>query len=147
MAKTYKNDIFDVLKNIDNKNYQYFESLSSEQQKEIQPYTLCRWMSAIYGQEKQHIQLTKLVNNNVNTHYWELSKYKDLQFKLLCTCGLNKSFKHQWIAQSKNKNDKNYNLIRNFYKNLSDDEFDLKYQSMTSDEIKNIQKFLGLLDK
>ena len=37
MAKQYKNNIFDVLKEIENKNYRYYESLSEDLQKEIQP--------------------------------------------------------------------------------------------------------------
>lgn len=147
MAKQYKNDIFEVLKQIDNKNYQYYDSLNEDQKKEIQPYTLCRWMSTIAGQEKMHELLTILVNNNVNKNFWELSKYKDLQYKLLCSCGVKKFVKHQWIPQSKSKIDKTYNIVRNFYKNLSDDEFNIKYKNMSNDEIKDIQKFLGLLDK
>ena len=35
MAKQYKNNIFDVLKEIENKNYRYYESLSEDLQKEI----------------------------------------------------------------------------------------------------------------
>ena len=147
MPKQYKNDIFEVLKQIDNKNYQYYDTLSEEQQKEIQPYTLCRWMSTIAGQEEIHELLTLNINENVNKNYWELSKYKDLQYKLLCTCGVKKFVRHQWIPQSKSKLDKTYNIVRNFYKNLSDDEFNLKYKNMSNEEIKDIQKFLGLLDK
>lgn len=147
MAKQYKNDIFEVLKQIDNKNYQFYESLSTEQQKEIQPYTLLRWLSALAGNEQEHINYTIKTNNNVNKRFWELSKYKDLQFKLLCTCGSKKFIRHQWIPQTKSTKDKNYNMLRKFYSNLNDTEFKMKLNEITSDNIKDIQKFLGLLDK
>lgn len=147
MAKQYKNDIFEVLKQIDNRNYQYYDTLSEEQQKEIQPYTLCRWMSAIAGNEYNHMALTIDINNNVNKHFWELSKYKDLQWKLLCSCGNKKFNRHQWIPQNKPKQDKNYSLLRKFYSNLNDDEFNLKFKSITTTDVKEVQKFLGMIDK
>ena len=69
MAKEYKNNIFDVLKHIDNKEYGYYNSLNEESQKEIQPYTLTRWMSAVAGNEEKHIQYTLDINNFVNMHF------------------------------------------------------------------------------
>ena len=147
MAKQYKNDIFEVLKQIDNKNYQYYESLSVEQQKEIQPYTLLRWLSSLAGNEQDHIKYTLETNEKVNKRFWELSKYKDLQWKLLCSCGSKKFIRHQWIPMSKTNKDKNYNMLRKFYSNLNDDEFEMKYREMTSNDIKDVQKFLGILDK
>ena len=86
MAKEYKNDIFEVIKQIDRKNYNYYDSLTDEQKKEIQPYTLMRWMSTV-SDEQSHQKYNITINNNVNKYFWELSKYKDLQFKLLCTSG------------------------------------------------------------
>lgn len=144
MTKQYKNNIFDILKEIENKNYRYYESLSEDLQKEIQPYTLCRWMSAMQGNNTQHEELTLKVNNNVNKNYWIMSKYKDLQWKLLCTCGLKKFVKHQWIPLNKEKDDKDYKIIRNFYSNLNDDEFKLKYENMSDNEKLIIKHTLGI---
>lgn len=144
MAKQYKNNIFDVLKEIENKNYQYYDRLSNELQKEIQPYTLCRWMSVMQGNDYQHENLTLKVNNNVNKNYWILSKYKDLQWKLLCTCGSRHFVKHQWIPVNKSPMDKNYKIIREFYSNLNDDEFKMKYDNMSQIEIKSIKQMMGI---
>lgn len=35
MAKEYKNDIFEVIKQIDRKNYNYYDSLTDEQKKKF----------------------------------------------------------------------------------------------------------------
>ena len=145
MAKQYKNDIFEVIKQIDNKNYQYYDSLSSEQQKEIQPYVLMRWISVV-GDENKHMKYTQDINENVNMYFWELSKYKDLQWKLLCCCGTRSWNKHIWIPNSKNDTNKEYDIIRKFYSNLTTDEFNIKYEKMTKDEKNDILKFLGLKD-
>lgn len=147
MAKTYKNDIFEVIKQMDYKNYGYYDSLNDEQKKEIQPYTLMRWESCASGNENNHKALTLKVNNNVNQHFWELSKYKDLQWKLLCTCGNKQWTKHQWLPMSKVSNDKQYKVIRDFYKNLNEQDFAIVYQSLSKDDIDTIYQNLGLKDK
>ena len=143
MAKQYKNDIFEVLKHLDNKDYGYYESLSEEQQKEIQPYTLTRWMSAIYGNESSHQSLNKRVNERVNKRFWELSKYKDLQWKLLCNIGNKTSYNHQWIPFTKSSTDKTTELLRRFYSYLNDDEFNLKMKTIEKSEITDIKHYLG----
>ena len=147
MAKQYKNDIFEVLKHLDNKDYGYYESLSEEQQKEIQPYTLARWMSAIYGNESSHQSLNKRVNERVNKRFWELSKYKDLQWKLLCTVGNKTTYKHQWIPTTKSNTDKATMLLRNFYSHLNDEEFQLKLKTLEKRDITEIKHYLGEDDK
>lgn len=147
MAKQYKNDIFEVIKQLDNKNYQYFDTLTDEQKKEIQPYTLMRWLSTASGNESNHSIMTITVNEIVNNHFWELSKYKDLQWKLLCACGLKKWMRHQWIPMSKSSNDKQYTIIRQFYSNLNEQDFAIKYRTLTKDDIENIYRYMGLKDK
>ena len=147
MAKQYKNDIFEVLKHLDNKDYGYYESLSEEQQKEIQPYTLARWMSAIYGNESSHQSLNDRVNERINKRFWELSKYKDLQWKLLCTVGNKTPYKHQWLQTTKSNTDKATMLLRNFYSHLNDEEFQLKLKTLEKRDITEIKHYLGEDDK
>jgi len=142
MAKEYKNNIFDVIKHLDNKEYGYYETLDEESQKEIQPYTLTRWMSAVAGNEQKHELYTKSVNEYVNKHFWELSKYKDLQMLLLTSCGQKGWNKHQWIPLSKLPTDKKYNAIRKEFEYLTDEEFKYTYDLMTPDEIKDFMKMI-----
>lgn len=142
MAKEYKNDIFEVIKQIDRKNYNYYDSLTDEQKKEIQPYTLMRWMSTV-SDEQSHQKYNITINNNVNKYFWELSKYKDLQFKLLCTSGQRGFNRHQWIPISKTLNDKTLNSIKEYFQGLTTQEIQMKYQKMSKEEIKDIQNFLG----
>lgn len=147
MVKQYKNDIFEVIKHLDNKDYGYYDSLTDEQKKDIQPYTLMRWLSTASGNEEIHKLMTILVNENVNKDFWQMSKYKDLQWKLLCTCGLKKWMRHQWIPMSKSNNDKEYKTIRAFYKDLNEQDFAIRYKALTKDDKENIFRYLGLKDK
>ena len=146
MAKEYKNNVFEVLKNIDYKNYGYYDSLTSEQQKEIQPFTLTRWKSMITGTAQEDNLLR--VNERVSKNFWELSKYKDLQWRLLCSCNKIPTYqRHQWIPLSKNQQNKDYQLVKNFYSGLNDNEISFKFNNLTKKDIKEIKNYLGLTDK
>lgn len=147
MAKDYKNNIFEVIKEIDKKNYQYYDSLDEEHKKDIQPYTLARWISSVDGKDYKQEWYNHSINNNVNMYYWDLSKYKDLQWKLLCSCGTSGWNKHKWIPLSKSLTNKEYNILRKFFNQLNDNEFDMKYSEMTSEEKQSIFEYLGILDK
>jgi len=147
VAKEYKNNIFEVLNHIDRKDYGYYDTLDEEKQKEIQPYTLTRWMSASYGSEAVHQSLTQRVNERVNKRFWELSKYKDLQWKLLCTAGGGSFVKHQWIPITKSSNDKTTTMLRKFYSHLNDDEFALKIKDLDKKELTDIKRYLGEEDR
>ena len=146
MAKQYKNDVFEVLKNIDYKNYGYYDSLTDEQKKEIQPYTLMRWKAITVGNGSENNLLN--VNEKVNKHFWELSKYKDLQWKLLCTCNDKPIYqRHQWIPMCKNQKNKDYEMVKNFYVGLTDAEVSFKFNGLSKTDIKQIKEYLGLADK
>lgn len=146
MAKQYKNDVFEVLKNIDYKNYGYYDSLTDEQKKEIQPYTLMRWKAITIGNGSENNLLN--VNEKVNKHFWELSKYKDLQWKLLCTCNDKPTYqRHQWIPMCKNQKNKDYEMVKNFYVDLTDAEVSFKFNGLSKTDIKQIKEYLGLANK
>ena len=146
MAKEYKNNIIDVLKHIENKDYDYFDSLTEEQKKELQPYILMRWMATV-KEEQLHQYYTLAVNELVNINFWDLSKYKDLQFKLLCAVGQKEKVFHQWLASSKSSKDKDLNDLKPFFKNLNEQELKMKLARMTKEEKTDVRNFLGLNNK
>ena len=79
-GKSYNNDIFKIITNLDKKNYNFFNSLTEVQYKELQPYILLRWMSALssVGDSKSYIDKT----NKLNELVFNLSNHKDLMLNL-----------------------------------------------------------------
>lgn len=75
---SYNNNIFDILKRLGNKNVEYFETLSEEQLKELQPLVLMRWMSGTLSGGQ-----IVLLNNIVNPFVFSLPKHKMLLLYLL----------------------------------------------------------------
>lgn len=147
MVKSYKNDIFNVLKHLDDKDYGYYDTLTDEQKEEIQPYTLMRWMSATYNNEV-HEQLNKRVNERVNRRFWELSKYKDLQWKLLCASGMKTSVRHQWIPfYKRTESDRLKEQLRDLFPSLNDEDYTKVYQDFTKEDLKGFEQYIGNADK
>lgn len=147
MAKQYNNNIFKVLTEIDKKNYNFFNSYNEEQYKELQPYTLLRWLSSVQGNDNLCEYYIMKTNNLVNNYVFTLSEHKNLLLNLLCSCGSNHWVKHNWIPMSKsNKLTKDETLIKNFYK-YSDDEWELKKETISKKDVDEILQFLGKADK
>jgi hypothetical protein len=90
-----KVDIFEVLKNVDGFNIEYYESLSPDEQKTLYPYVVMLWMGGC-NSELQLLQLNAFLNMNV----FELSdKHKGLLYKLACVSSDGKPKKYNYIKK------------------------------------------------
>lgn len=98
--------LFDVLAALDRKDYDYYDSLTPEQQKKIVPFMLIKWMSAVKANEGIQRYYTMSVNEYANKHIFSeyVQKHPKLQWLMLCASspGIGKQF-HQWIPQLKEK--------------------------------------------
>lgn len=143
MAKQYKNDIFKVITELDKRNYNFFKNYTEEQYKELQPYTLLRWLSAVQTHNDKESEYYVLSTNNlVNNYIFNLSEHKNLLLNLLCSCGLKKWMKHAWIPMKTNKVNKDELIVKDFYK-LTDDEWNIKKEYISKNDIEEILRFLG----
>ncbi len=146
MAKQYKNDIFKVITELDKRNYNFFRNYDNDQYKELQPYTLLRWLSATQSYNDLDAEYYILSTNNlVNTYIFNLSEHKELLLNLLCASGSGKWVKHAWIPMKTNKVDKQDKVLKDFY-NLSDEEWDIKKEIISSEDIEEILRYLGESD-
>lgn len=145
MAKQYKNDIFKVITELDKRNYNFFKNYTEEQYKELQPYTLLRWLSAVQTHNDKESEYYVLSTNNlVNSYIFNLSEHKNLLLNLLCSCGLKKWMKHVWIPMKTNKINKEEKVAQDFYK-LTDDEWNIKKETLSKNDIEEILRYLGKL--
>ena len=96
MSKSFKLDIFEVIKNIDLKIRDYYDSLSEEEQKAISPYVIMRWLSGT-----SDMRQVFFLNELVNPYAFELQKHKDLLLKLMMVCTSGKSKRYTWLKQGK----------------------------------------------
>lgn len=128
MASTLK--IFDILKELANKNYGFYDSLSEEDKKSISPYVLYQWLSTSTK------NLPKF--NNINKYIFELQEHKDLLWKLLCAVsGKNRC---SWIKMPTTSMKKS--KFSDLFQNLNEDELKIVEKNINTDERKCFEEFL-----
>ncbi len=97
-------DLFEALNAIDNKDYGYFDRLTTEQQKKFVPFMMLHWMSAIKANEGLSRYYVMSAAEYANKYMFNenVQKHPKLQWLMLCSAspGLGKQF-HQWIPHIK----------------------------------------------
>jgi hypothetical protein len=93
-------DLFELLSRLDKKDYNYFDSLTEEQQRKFVPFMMTHWMSCIKGNEQLMRYYVLSTNEYSNKHLFNenIQKHPKLQYLMLCAASpnLGKQF-HQWI--------------------------------------------------
>ena len=82
-----KLDLATTLAAIDRKDYSYYDKLSDDMKKLYTPFVLMRFMSSATNSGGLHEFHIQMINDYVNSDFWTLSKYPDLQHLLMCLCG------------------------------------------------------------
>jgi hypothetical protein len=149
MAATGKKlDLFKVvLPQIDLRNKDYYAALSADEKKEISPYVLMRFMSHVKQQNLVDHHLT-MVNEIVNRDFSVFSKHPELQWKLLCLCGIGTKQFHPWIPPGKKQaKSKVQEALYSIYPNYKTDELELLESLLTLDEMTELFVAAGYSDK
>jgi hypothetical protein len=152
MAVKDKDDplnIFNVLKQIDNKNYDFYDSLDENQKKTIAPYVIMKWDASVYG--SYDLQGYHVVANNtyVNEDFFSLYNHKKLQYLLCCvpSPGLGNQ-KHYWLGSQKGKRKsplKNYLLEK--FSLCKESDIDVMLATTSREEMEVWLKSNGLEEK
>ena len=129
-----------VLGALDNKDMEFWDRCTPEQQKKIAPFLLNRYMSLVKGNTELASYYLMATNQRVNSNYFSLSKHPKLIWQLLCTVspGMGKQF-HQWVGNKKKKKDKSNEIrktLAEMYPNMKNDELDLMTSITTTKELK-----------
>lgn len=102
--------LFDALAALDKKDYDFFDRLTTEQQKGFSPFMLIHWLSTVSGVsdlQRYYLQNTDYSANKYIFHE-NIIKHNKLQWLMLCAVspGMGKQF-HKWIPHIK----RNYTLL------------------------------------
>lgn len=135
MAKKYKLHLSDVLKNLDNKNYGYYDSLTEDEKKEFNAWLVMRYASSSKSSPEHYlIYVNELVNRDFST----LRKHPKLQWMLLSMIGngYKQKYDHSFIRTSAgNKKDKIDDMISQVYPWMNEDELALFKIKNSKDDI------------
>lgn len=100
---------FEILRQLDQKNYDFWNQLTDEQRKSVSPYMLLRWMLGTTN-ERQLIMANRLVNPLV---FSLDSMHNEFLIKLLTVCSQNGPKNYKWtnIKQTIKKSGKTSALV------------------------------------
>lgn len=97
-----KLDIKRELSAVDLKNYDFYDKLTPEEQKEFSPYVLMRFIASVQGDRDIQEWFLEMTNEMVNKNHWDLSKnHKALLWKLYAATGAGVKCFHPYLAAGK----------------------------------------------
>lgn len=96
MTKERKLDIKNVLYNIDNKNINWFSTLTEEQKDGFSPYVVMQFLNG--GNSEESLELTNMV---LNSNFSSKSKDKELFYRLACVIGTGRKAYHPYTKPPK----------------------------------------------
>ena len=132
---------------VDRKDYNYYTNLTDEQRKSLNLWMTQRYASSVQGKFAGHYLV--MVNEFMNTHWSDISKHPELQWKLMCLAGTGKVQFHPFVKVPKAKRKKNKveELVRELFPLLKNDEIELFLKMNSNDEIKEVAIESGVDDK
>ena len=147
MAKKPLLQIKDIMSAVDRKDYNYYTNLTDEQRKSLNLWMTQRYASSVQGKFAGHYLV--MINEFMNTHWSDVSKHPELQWKLMCLAGTGKPQFHPFVKvpKAKRKKDKVEEIVRDMFPLLKNDEVELFLKMNTKDEIKDIAMENGVDDK
>ena len=139
MTTENKLNIFDVLKQADKHNFDFYDNLTTDQQKEFSPWLVQRWISS---------KKLELVNEITNPLIGSIPK--GMAWRLFCAIGVPSVTKYSFIAPPKklssSKSDKILTIIADHYK-ISNRVAATYLPLLGNDDIIEMAELQGIEDK
>jgi hypothetical protein len=145
-----KLNIANEMRQFDSKNRQFYRDLTDEERKKFSAFLMIRWGSSVQGSTELQQYYLLSCNENLNKHFFELSRHPELQWLSATTVSPDMgSFRHDWIKQKKREgsNSKAVKFLRQIYPERKEDELELLAQINTTADLKQLAKEHGWDDK
>jgi hypothetical protein len=143
--KEPKLDISRVIKAVDSKNYEFYDSLNDEERKGFSPYVLMRFISSAPGTDREvQEHFVEMTNELINKNHWELSnQHPALMWKLYAATGAGVSCFHQYLPTLKYEFDKFENLIGELNPAMKPDEVKMLASMMDENDREELFDHMG----
>lgn len=138
-----------VLPAVDNKDMDWWETLSEPQQSKFQAWLYMRYVSSVKGDADLAKFYVMSTNEAVNKRFNDVRKHPKLQYMLMAVAspGMG-SVNHTWIAPPKRgKSDPNSKILASIYPDANEAELEIMARKNTDDDIKAYLMECGWSDK
>lgn len=143
-----KLDIKRELQAVNNKDYDFYDSLTDEERKAFAPYILMRYVSNPQNRDAQEWCIER-ANEYVNKNHWLLSKnHKSLLWKLYAAAGLGMNLSYRYLAAGKKeKANKIEKLLAEIYPAMKITEIKILAGMMDNQDKKELFDKMGFDNK
>lgn len=145
-----KLNIANEMRAFDTKDRNFYKGLTDEERKKFSTFLMIRWGSSVQGSAELQQYYLLACNENLNKHFFDLSRHPGLQWLLATTVspGMG-TFRHDWIKSKKREGNTSraVKFLRQIYPAYSEDELELLAQINTTADLKQLAKDLGWDDK
>jgi hypothetical protein len=97
LSKPRNLDIRALLNAVDRRDSDWLMAQPEAARKEFAPLVVMRWAAGVTDGVAAAYMLW-LINHRVNRHLFDLHQYPDLCYRLLASCGLDRSLSREWLA-------------------------------------------------
>jgi hypothetical protein len=134
------------MQQFDNKNREFYATLTDEERKKFSNYLMIRWGSAVQGSRDLQEFYVIATNERLNRHFFAINRHPRLQWLATTTVspGLGTQ-RHVWIAPKKKEPGTGTikKQLAELYPHLKDDEIAVMAEINTKKDIEAYVKALG----
>jgi len=145
-----KLNIANEMRAFDSKDRRFYADLTDEERKKFSNFLMIRWGSSVQGSTELQQYYLLSCNENLNKHFFDLSRYPELQWLSATTVspGMG-NFRHDWIKQKKREgsNNKAVKFLRQIYPEYKENELELLAQINDTADLKKLAREHGWDDK
>lgn len=142
-----KLSIYELTKQIDLGNLQFYSLLDQDQKKEFAPWTAMIWASSVDDPAMTDYYLD-IINQCVNKNLSSLTGHPDLVWKLLTVVGLGHVYRRKWPGSPQGKKvSKTQKFLMSVYPTYSLDDIQLLESLNTPQDIKALAIEHGYSDQ
>lgn len=133
-----------IISQIDNRNYDFYNSLDEKTKKEISPYVLMRFMSNAEGDSDIQEWFLERTNEFINKNHWTLSKeHKGLLWKLYAALGAGMPVQHPYLPVQKIELNKIEILLGEIHPTMKLEDIKFLASMMTDDDKEELFEKMG----
>ena len=141
-----KLNIANEMRAFDSKDRKFYADLTDDERKKFSNFLMIRWGSSVQGSTELQQYYLMSCNENLNKHFFDLSRYPELQWLSATTVspGMG-NFRHDWIKQKKRESSSNkaVKFLRQIYPDYKEDELELLAQINDTADLKKLAKEHG----
>ena len=141
-----KLNINNEMRQLDAKNRDFYDELTTEERKKFSTFLMVRWGSAVDGSREIQEYYVQSTNHYLNKHFFTMHRHPKLQWLMATAAspGMG-AMRHNWIAPKKKEAGASAikKQLRELYPHFKDDEIDLMAELTDKKEIAQLQRAHG----